>query len=192
MCFPGLPLLARETDQSIRTVQRRLLELEELKLIIRKRRCRSDGRGKGRDKDLYFLTIGPSGQPDALVHEWSKAGRPTRQPVPTNVTLLSRPIDEPTRTLSTKQQPSTWLGSKPAKAELRKHYAEQKRHVASYLALALDVGEGDQDSGVALLDALPLSELDHLIARQQRGTLNSETIQNIRNRLSAAPVICPA
>lgn len=51
-CFPGQKRLAKETEQSVDSVQRRLKDLEMLGLISRERR---GGRGAGRASDLYKL-----------------------------------------------------------------------------------------------------------------------------------------
>lgn len=193
VCFPGQLLLANETGLSVRTVQRLLVYLEEQKLIVRKRRCRSEGRGKGRDKDIFFLTIGPSGQPDALLHSWSTSGRPTRQPVRTNVPMVSRHIDEPSRTIDIKQKPSNSRFSEQARATMsRTSSIAQQKEVQTYLTLALEVGQGDQDVGVILLDSLPRSELDYLITRRMRGPLDFETLQRLRAAAKTAPKICTA
>lgn len=51
-CFPGQERLAKETEQSVDSVQRRLKDLEALGLISRERR---GGRGAGRTSDRYKL-----------------------------------------------------------------------------------------------------------------------------------------
>ena len=191
VCYPGLPLLANETNLSIRSVQRRIQKLEGLKIIFRKRRCRTEGRGKGREKDLFFLTIGPSGQPDALLYSWAVSGRPTRQPTPTNMTLLSRHIDEPTRTIDIKQQPRSWRVEQQAReTKSRTSCIVQERNVQAYLCLALEVGEGDQDAGVTTLNYLPHSELEYLIARRMRAPLDFKTLQRIRASAKKASENC--
>jgi Helix-turn-helix domain len=54
-CYPSQQLLATETEQSVRTVQRQLADLEERGLIRRVHRARSDG--SGRSSDRYFLLV---------------------------------------------------------------------------------------------------------------------------------------
>jgi hypothetical protein len=74
-CFPSQELLAQETEQSVRTVQRQLADLETKGLIKRVHRARSDG--NGRTSDRYFL-LGVQGvnlSPDNL----SRKGSLTRQ-----------------------------------------------------------------------------------------------------------------
>lgn len=54
-CFPSVALMAKETGLSPRSIARILNELEELKLISRKRRWRPEG--KGQTSCLYSLSM---------------------------------------------------------------------------------------------------------------------------------------
>ena len=54
-CFPSQELLAKETEQSVRTVQRQLADLEVKGLLRREHRPRGDG--SGRTSDRYYLLI---------------------------------------------------------------------------------------------------------------------------------------
>lgn len=54
-CFPSQQLIAEHTEQSVRTVQRQIADLEAAKLIRRERRTRRNG---SRTSDRYVLSIG--------------------------------------------------------------------------------------------------------------------------------------
>lgn len=54
-CFPGQDRIARETEQSVRTVRSVLQQLERLGLIRRQSRGRPGG---GRTSDRYYLNLG--------------------------------------------------------------------------------------------------------------------------------------
>jgi pyocin large subunit-like protein len=59
LCCLSQKILAAETEQSVASVRRRLRDLEDLGLLVRKRRHKQNG---ARDVDLYQLQIGPNPQ----------------------------------------------------------------------------------------------------------------------------------
>ena len=54
-CFPGQALLARQTEQGVRTVRRHLADFEARGLLCRRTRSRTEGRG--RTSDRYRLHV---------------------------------------------------------------------------------------------------------------------------------------
>lgn len=111
VCFPGQKNLARKTSIPERTLRRRIQELEELKLIIRRRRHHGDGY---RTSDEYRLL--PAGV----------AGWPTGQeeaPQRPTVAGTEEPSVEPsvTATARARQLPSdlTWTNAHSLKAHAK-------------------------------------------------------------------------
>jgi hypothetical protein len=82
-CFPGQEVLADETEQSVRTVQRQLADLEQRGMIRREARGKAGG---GRTSDRYFLLV--NGKHDNLSGNPAGADR-TRQPDGANTTQVS-------------------------------------------------------------------------------------------------------
>lgn len=82
-CYPGQETLAEETEQSIRTIQRQLADLEHRGMIRREARGRAGG---GRTSDRYFLLVGS--KHDNLSGNPGDEGQ-TRQPDGANMTRVA-------------------------------------------------------------------------------------------------------
>ena len=113
VCWPSQETLARDTEQSVDTVQRQLDVLEQLKLLKRERMPKRRGQWQGY---CYTLTLGlqtgcgPKGQ--------SAARRP-------DVRLGQAAISAPTRPQSLRHKPSTEPSSEPSRKTTNSDSAER-------------------------------------------------------------------
>lgn len=176
VCWPSQERIARETEQSIKSIQRRIADLEAAGLLARKSVCNGLGRGRGRAPDRYQLQMprvreaqersGPARQSVALVDQSDNSGRPKRHSCPQSK-------DEPSRTVRNKLLPECGRGRRAAGKR-------PSEFAATRGAIEVQIAERIGSNGFDVLMALPLSEVEALCVRQRRGSLDDATIERLR------------
>lgn len=175
ICWPSQARIARETEQSVDSIQRRLRDLESAGLIERQRR---NGRYGARITDRYHLRMGPGPQSADSGHGSGKKCSLSRRANEPKPQLCGLDIDEPSIEPSIKQSMHE-LDEKTGLAIKRKRrpYLNTHRDGGAFEAeIAYRLGP----SGWDILFDLPGTEVDHLCVRQRRGTLDDETIARLR------------
>jgi hypothetical protein len=184
-CWPSQERLARDTDQSVDTVQRRLAELEKDGLITRQRRSRVTGQ---RASDLYTLRMGKEPKPQSAMWALDDGGnggdqnRTTPEPKPRLCGLEIEPSLEPSGSPPTPPRqpmaPSSGrttgpIGALPTDGH---HRADRGR---TETEIAHKIGPTVTD-GYLILCGLAEHDIDQLCAMHRRGALTGDHFARLR------------
>jgi len=179
ICWPSQKRVARESEQSVDSVQRRLRDLERDGLIERERR---NGRNGARSTDRYHLRMDPKPQSAVLDHGTRKKGDLSRRANEPKPQLCGLDIDEPSIEPSIKQ-PRYEQGTNKglaSKSKQRTYLNNQRPTQRDQGTFESEIANRLGSNGWDILLDLPETEVNHLCLRQRRGTLDDETIARLR------------
>jgi hypothetical protein len=168
VCWPAQETLARDTEQSVDTVQRQLDVLEQLKLLTRERMPKRRGQWQGYRYTLCLQAgCGPRGQ--------SAARRP-------DVRLGQAAISAPTTPQSLRLKPSIEPSYEPSRRRATSNSAErllafQKKQEGAEVVqnrIARRIG----DDGWLLLGEMNDAQRSRLSTLERQGCLDDATLMN--------------
>jgi SOS-response transcriptional repressor LexA len=173
ICWPSQSTIARQTEQSVDSVQRHLKTLEERGLLVRRRRQNGPGSRGGRQSDVFVL---------AMKDEPQSAVLP--QAVDRSVSLhCKRTVVKPQRARPYKEEPSrTVINKPPHQNGTVRHQARGKSWRSKDGATEVEIAGRIGPQGLEVLSAIPSDEAEQLCARQRYGRLDDAAIEELAER----------
>lgn len=175
VCWPSQARIARESEQSIDTVQRHLKHLEARGLVTRKRRQNPRGTSGGRRSDTYVLAVKPQNAacPD-VVEKPQRLGRKMKEVRPQ---IAPSYKEEPSRTVNNKKLPPE--NGKGRRRSGERYWRSNEGAAEAAVAARFDaLGINGWD----VLLALPAYEVRHLCSKHRSGSLDGETLERVAGR----------
>jgi len=168
VCWPSQETLARDTEQSLDTVQRQLGALEKLKLLARERMPKRRGQWQGHCYKLFLQTgVTPQGHSAArspdLRPGQAAVGAPTRPQ-----SLRLKPSIEPS------YEPPRAKMSKDAEARQQAFQRKQEGAEVVQNRIARRIG----DDGWLVLGEMDDAQRSRLSTLERQGRLDDETLMS--------------
>ena len=168
-CWPSQETLARDTEQSVDTVQRQLDVLEELKLIKRQRMPKRRGQWQGYRYQLAMQTDPPSKGQNAVRPDDQRPGQAAKSALTRPQSLRHKPSIEPS------YEPSHTNMSSEAAERLQAFQAKQEGAEIVQNRIARRIG----DDGWLVLGEMTDAQRARLTTLERQGRLDEDTLETV-------------